>query len=549
MTSGLAPHLKFIAEGMIKGAMGLTDTMRGARDTAIALYHELDRQRGMAGDDEAGRAFAKVYRSAAAATLDKIGSSSYVLGEASRGLMRNAREFMAQESAVVAALLGRQADLTAGMGDPGEGCPENYLGLGRELPETVGETAWYEQYVPGGGSDRYRGSPEKLREVAGSWRRGGRLMLRFLEDAQASAMTADKAHSGEAADAFRAYFKMSVGLTCPPGQVQEEEPLVANLVAACNEIAKACDRYAEHVEAAESAIRQHKLDLFAMDMPWDSPMFGGNGFDGGLLDAVLGDPWIRRLGEVGHALDSAEKRVRLPEGGRGPSAPGLPFLPPLIPVPVPVPAPVPLVLASYTGGLPGIVPAVYRDPDPGIPLRDPIPPAAVPPPQLLTPEERKDFVSWVNGLKPAGFGGKPDATSPENAYQLRIAGYPERIIPLPADYEKPAIGADGMRPADGMMVDAKYVKDADDDCRKTTWRRQSTFEIADEYKEDGTKKWSKKDVLIGRDEGELEKYRQAMNEHDQIRGLEIVTNDKEAVPYWQTLMALQQVPGTARYVK
>ncbi|WP_308368274.1 restriction endonuclease fold toxin-2 domain-containing protein [Streptomyces sp. ISL-36] len=315
--------------------------------------------------------------------------------------------------------------------------------------------------------------------------------------------------------------------------------------AACNEIAKACDRYAEHVEAAEKAIQQHKLDLFAVDMPWDSPLFGGNGFDGGLLDAVLDDPWIRRLGEVGHALDPAEKRVRLPEGGGGPSAPGLPFLPPLIPVPVPVP----LVLASYTGGMPGIVPAVYRDPDPTIPWRDPIPPAAVPPPRLLAPEERKEFVTWVNGLKPAHFGGKSDPTTPENVYQLRIAGYPERIIPLPKDYEKPAIGADGMRPADGMMVDAKYVQDADDDCRKNTWRRPSTFEIEDEFKPDGTKKWNRKDILIGRDESELEKYRQAMNEHQQIRGLEIVTNDKEAAAYWQTLMALQQLPGTARYVK
>ncbi|MFF8379444.1 restriction endonuclease fold toxin-2 domain-containing protein [Streptomyces sp. NPDC015661] len=55
--------------------------------------------------------------------------------------------------------------------------------------------------------------------------------------------------------------------------------------------------------------------------------------------------------------------------------------------------------------------------------------------------------------------------------------------------------------------------------------------------------------LIGRDESELEKYRQAMNEHQQIRGLEIVTSDKEAAAYWQTLMALQQLPGTARYVK
>ncbi|MET9953417.1 restriction endonuclease fold toxin-2 domain-containing protein [Streptomyces sp. NPDC006339] len=527
--------------------MGLTETMRGARDTAIALYHELDRQRGMAGDDEAGRAFAKVYRSAAAATLDKIGFSAYVLGETSRGLMRNAREFMAQDNAI-AALLGKQADLTAGMGDPGAGCPENYLGLGRELPEVIGETAWYEQYAPGG-TDRFRGAPEKLREVANCWRRGGKLMLRFLEDAQASAMTADKAHSGEAADAFRTYFRTSVGMTCPPSQVQEDEPLVANLVAACNEIAKACDRYAEHVEAAQQAIQQHKLDLFAVDMPWDSPLFGGNGYDGGLLDAVLGDAWIRRLGEVGHALDSAEKRVRLPEGGGGPSAPGFPFLPPLIPVPVPVPAPVPLVLASYTGGMPGVLPTAYTDPDPGIAYRDPIPPAAVPPPRLLTPAERREFVTWVNTLQPSNFGNLKPASHPENIYQLRIAGYPERVIPLPKDFEKPAIGADGMRPADGMMVDAKYVADADDDCRKTTWRRPSTFEIEDEFKPDGTKKWNKKDILIGRDEAELEKYRQAMIEHKEIRGLEIVTNDKEAAAYWQTLMALQGVSGSARYVK
>lgn len=41
---GLRPDLKVIAEGMIKGAMGMVDTvMIGTRDTAIALFHELDR--------------------------------------------------------------------------------------------------------------------------------------------------------------------------------------------------------------------------------------------------------------------------------------------------------------------------------------------------------------------------------------------------------------------------------------------------------------------------------------------------------------------------
>lgn len=83
--SGLTPDLQFIAKGMIRGAMGLLDPMRGARDTAIALGRELDRQHGMAGDDDAGRSFAKAYVPAASTTLDKMGFSSYILGATSRG--------------------------------------------------------------------------------------------------------------------------------------------------------------------------------------------------------------------------------------------------------------------------------------------------------------------------------------------------------------------------------------------------------------------------------------------------------------------------------
>jgi hypothetical protein len=56
-----SPDLKVIADGMIKASMGMVTTvMPGTRDTAIALFHELDRQHAMAGDDEAGQAFAEV---------------------------------------------------------------------------------------------------------------------------------------------------------------------------------------------------------------------------------------------------------------------------------------------------------------------------------------------------------------------------------------------------------------------------------------------------------------------------------------------------------
>ncbi|WP_256727402.1 hypothetical protein [Streptomyces acidiscabies] len=140
---------------MINASMSMVDTvMVGTRDTTIALSYELDRQHGMAGDDDAGSAFAKVYKPAAATTLDKMGFTSYLMGETGRGLMRTVREFMATESSVTSANL--------------------FLGLGQELPEVVGDTTWYDQYAPAGMSDRFRASPEKLRNVAASWRAGGR---------------------------------------------------------------------------------------------------------------------------------------------------------------------------------------------------------------------------------------------------------------------------------------------------------------------------------------------------------------------------------------
>lgn len=66
----------------------------------------------MVGDDDAGNAFAKVYKPAAATTLDKIRFSAYVMGETGKGLMRTLRELMAQESAIVSSVLGQQLALT-----------------------------------------------------------------------------------------------------------------------------------------------------------------------------------------------------------------------------------------------------------------------------------------------------------------------------------------------------------------------------------------------------------------------------------------------------
>ncbi|MGW5202900.1 restriction endonuclease fold toxin-2 domain-containing protein [Streptomyces spiralis] len=462
--------------------------------------------------------------------------------------MRNAREFMARESAVASAILRKQVDLTYAMGDPGQACEERFLGLGQELPEVIGETSAWDKYAPAGMSDRFRGSPEKLRDVAASWRAGGKLVARLLTDAQTYASTAGKAHSGEAADAFHQYFADSVGFICPSDQAYENEPLFANLVGACTQLAKACDRYADHVEDAKEKIVRHRVDPFANDMPWDSPIFGGNGYDGGLKDAVLSDPYIRALGDVAHALDSSQKRVKLPPGSKpdSPLLPGIPLLP------IPGRAPVPVLIASYHGQAPDLLPMASRY-DPTLD-RDPLPPEPGSTRILSLPEQQR-FESWVHTLPAGGFAGGGGATSPDNAYQLRVAGYPEREVPLPPGVGKSDRGLmmDGMRKDDGYAIDAKYIRKPDEckSFRNISKVNQTLGTPPESDPDTGKIKFDPhRDGMYFKDATEMNRYRAALDDprNDEIRGFEIITNDKQAVPYWESMMAMSGVNGSARYV-
>ncbi|MEV4505121.1 restriction endonuclease fold toxin-2 domain-containing protein [Streptomyces klenkii] len=541
----MSDTMRLTASEMIKASMGLIDVvMKGARDTAIALSGELTKQKGMAGDDDAGRAFAKVYQPAASTALDQIGFSSYIFGGTGKALMRTAQEFIVADRGIAATFSGQQPDMTEGMGDPNKDCTQNFTGLGKDLPEVVGDTAWYKQYSPGGGS-RYRGDAKKVRAVAGTWRHAGKLMERFFSDAQVYATTAKNAHAGEAAKAFDRYFKHTVGFSDPPDRAQEHEPLVANLVAACHQISKACDKYADHIDAALRRILTNKAEPFRIEAPWDSPILGGNGDDGGLHIAVADDPYIHRLGDVAHALDSSRARVRIPGA---PSVPGwhplpLPGLPSLTPVP--------LIPASYTRGLP----AGSRF-NTSIPAQDPIPPDPLTGPKLLSPAEQSQFRTWMNSLNPGGFAGGGDQFLPENAYQLRVSGYPEREVPLPPEAtgrSGKGLMVDGLRPADGYAVEAKYVHRPN--CEKpTTFRNLDVLDkkLATPPKLDARGKLRFDphiDAMYTGDEKELVRYKAAMaNPSNQLRGMEIVTNDKDATAYWNSMMRMVGVDGSARYV-
>lgn len=541
---GLPADLQVVADGMIAASMELaTHVMTGVRDTTLAVFHELDRQQGMAGADDAGRYFAQVYVPAAAATVDQMGFSAYMIGEGGAGLMRSAREFIASEDAVAASFFAKQGDPTYLMGNPAEGCSERFVGLGEDLKEVVSKTSWEDVAKDTDRPGPYRGLPQNLDDVSGTWQRAGTLMQRFLVDAQACGRTADKAHSGLAADAFRAHFTAFIGFAPAPTRVQEDETLVANLVAACTMLSRARVQYAGCIELALSRIDPDADDIFAAFQN-----------DGGLQNLVLDDPWIRALGDIPHVLDNARTRVKLPKSGDTGHTPWygrIPFLPsiqiPDIPAPeipfvpeVPVIPEIPLVPVSLASA-PGLMPMRYHAVNPLIPFRPPLPPEpgrTTP----LSPADQRAFTAWTNGLEASDFGNGQPATNADNAYQLRVAGYPERVIRFTDAHGNPgSVAADGVRTSDGYLVDAKHVRSVNN-----CYRVRSTLPIMDDYGD--SVDISARGFLAGKDRNEMRKYSSALAQHKQIRGVEVVTDNPASLPYWQTLMGEEGVNGYVRYV-
>lgn len=198
--------------------------------------------------------------------------------------------------------------------------------------------------------------------------------------------------------------------------------------------------------------------------------------------------------------------------------PGLPpFLAPLIRVPT-------------------LVPVAYR-PANG-PRVQPIAPATPPDPRFppLTPSERGNFQTWLNSLRQGDFsGGRPA----ETAYQMRVAGYPEYEVPIPPGLSPGnTLMVDGFRDADGMAVEAKYVNKPDQRCYRSLEDLRKNHDNDD------------RDFLYDKDRRELRKYAAALQDprNTEMRGVETVTNNQEAVQYWRIMMAAYGVTGHARYV-
>lgn len=97
------------------------------------------------------------------------------------------------------------------------------------------------------------------------------------------------------------------------------------------------------------------------------------------------------------------------------------------------------------------------------------------------------------------------------------------------------MAVDGIRPSDGALIDAKYVRQVG--CTPRTLDGLESANIATGF-------------IAPTDRAELAKYDQVLSNpaNSEARYLEIDTNDQEAVGYWQFLAAEQGVKTNVRYV-
>jgi hypothetical protein len=96
------------------------------------------------------------------------------------------------------------------------------------------------------------------------------------------------------------------------------------------------------------------------------------------------------------------------------------------------------------------------------------------------------------------------------------------------------VWADGFRPADGAIVDAKNVRNQGCSPRTLQGLQENAFNT---------------NLLLGKDSSEMSRYQTAIdNPANHAQYLEVDTNDQSTVGYWQYLCATNHVKSNVRYV-
>ncbi|MEU5544292.1 restriction endonuclease fold toxin-2 domain-containing protein [Streptomyces sioyaensis] len=511
---------------MLVSSAGFTDLQSWASQIHRGLVGSLDDVAGMAGDDGTGHSFAAKYDPAAQAFVDALGKGVAQLGGMANGLYTMALNYIRTDADVAAKFMKPQ-QLPASSNPQ---CDEEHRKF--KIPTAVGQANWVVREIIA----RFwpQGDPEKLREAAKNWRHVGQLVSRLGTEGDKLIRTVTASSEAQAVDSCAANWrKMHNG--------GGTGPLLNTLSTSAQSLASACDAYAQGIEdlrdtledlamaAGGVAVAGVALTVLTVGIS-DVAAAGGEA-------AIAAEAGIAAAALTAEVEASAELAV-LAEAASVIDAAAADLIPIASATSAPLAAAGPrLTLAAATGVTPGL-PPLPPDPHSRYPH--------------LSPHDQAQFRQWMAQM--AADGRTSTAVDPANVkgdkaarreYQIRVAGSTEYSLYTTEVYtegknkgQQRSMNADGVRPQDGAVIDAKYVAQRPS-CRSPL-RLNNVDNVPDfVYKN-----------VADAQEDELGRYTSAIHDpRNKVNHLEVVTNDEKAGAYFDAMMAAKNTPGETRIVK
>ncbi|WP_030462595.1 restriction endonuclease fold toxin-2 domain-containing protein [Kitasatospora sp. NRRL B-11411] len=368
-----------------------------------------------------------------------------------------------------------------------------------------------------------QGDPDRLRQ-AGEVRAK---CASLLDDAQANAgihaANVVEYCQGKAFDAFQQY-AATVYTARPHGgnDTSPSLPLMENLSASCRQMHALCTQYADAIDTCRNTLiglgtAAGIITTAGVILTFFT--FGGSDVVAGAADAALvADAAAAEALAAAEAEPTAAAAVAEAEAVVASLAARLSLT---------------LGAAAAVTAATGIDSAsATTPPGPVNPLAVPgVGPVSAPVPhpyRMYTPAEQFGASTWAAGLpqRQPNYG-----TADDRAYQVRVVGTPELLM---SGANGETVWADGFRPSDGAIIDAKNVRKQGCSPRSLQGLQEGKFNT---------------NLLLAKDESELSRYQAAIDDPaNHAQYLEADTPDPATVGYWQFLLAANHVKSNVRVV-
>jgi restriction endonuclease fold toxin 2 of polymorphic toxin system len=499
-----APDLAVDLPTLFTGSVQFQDHRLWAAQIRNELVNKLSGTGSMAGADDHGQQFGKQYDPAANSVLDALGRAAQGLGQIGYGLLSMQTNYLRAD--VASDAFNPNLPLPATTDE----CQEQSV----SVPSAIGESG--RSSIPV--LDRYwpQGDTARLRQAAVAWTAAAAAIGNLKVAADRTANLITSSNQGQGIDAFSAYWGRFSG---SHGGAKSASPLLDHLQDASTKIAKALNWHADQIDNLRDSIQGLAVTAgIATVIGVGLTIFTLGASDAAVVvvdGGIAADAIVLVADFTAAEAASAEiaSLVEIPELAQVAAA-AIPFVLPLSTNVTNVTAPLGLDASfQIPTGVPQAVPPL---PTPGF--------------DLLSPADEAAALAWMAGLPQGPIRGSAPG-DPEYAYQVRVAGETEYYM----QGTNGSIWADGFRPADGAIIDAKYVNKPNLSC----WRVGNANQRPSYVYEN----------IMAQAAAQIRKYAGVLaNPNNKARFLEIVTNDPLAAPYFEALLLLYGVPGRVRVV-